>query len=154
MAGVTGTQVSTTRALTDRAYADDSTMLGDNYDAVQEMVNGVHRFANAVWLRINAAKTKLISAQMSPLSRGTIILDGVPLEEVSSSKNLGAPFTATGQAVGEIAARINLARAAFNRLHSSLWLRREISHRRKGRISESVVMTILLYGCETWPLRV
>ncbi len=118
------------------------------------MVNGVHRFANAVGLRINAAKTKVLSAQMSPSSRGTIILDGVPLEEVSSFKYLGASFTATGQAVDEIAARINLARATFNRLHTSLWSRREISHRTKGRIYESVVRTILLYGCETWPLRV
>ncbi len=120
MAGVTGVQVSTMLALTDLAYADDIALLGDSCEAVQEMVNGVNRFANAVGLRINAAKTKVLSAQMNPSSRGTIILDGVPLEEVASFKYLGASFTATGQAVGEIAARINLERATFNRLHTSL----------------------------------
>ncbi len=91
---------------------------------------------------------------MSPSSRGTIILDSVPLEEVSSFKYLGASFTATGQAVDGIAVRINLARATFNPLHTSLWSRLEISRRTKERIFESVVRTILLYGCETWPLRV
>ncbi len=78
------------------------------------MVNWVHPFANAVGLRINAAKTKVLSAQMYPSSRGTITLAGVSLEEVLSFKYLGASFTATGQVVGEIAARINLARATFN----------------------------------------
>ncbi len=71
---------------------------------------------------------------MSPSSRGTIILDCVPLEEVSSFKYLGASFTATGQIVGEIAASINLARATFNRLITTLWSRREISRSTKGRI--------------------
>ncbi len=46
MAGVTGVQVSSTLALTDLVYADDIALLGDSYEAVQEMVNGVHRFAN------------------------------------------------------------------------------------------------------------
>ncbi len=48
--------------LTDLAFADDIALLGDSYEALQEMVNGVHNFANAVELRINAAKTKVLSA--------------------------------------------------------------------------------------------
>ncbi len=69
-------------------------------------------------------------------------------------KYLGGSFTATGQAFGEIKAHFNVARAAVNRLQSSLWSRPDISHRTEGRIYESVVWIILLYGCETWPLRV
>ncbi len=84
----------------------------------------------------------------------TITLDGIRFEEVSSSKCLGASFSATGQAVEEIAAKINLACPAFNRLHTLLWSRREISRYTNGRIYESVVRTTLLYGCETSPLRV
>ncbi len=53
-------------------------VLGDGYEGVQTMVNGVHRFANAVGLRINAAKTKVLSAQVNPSSLGTITLGGVP----------------------------------------------------------------------------
>ncbi len=49
----------TTLALTDLAYADDIAILGDSYEAVQEMVNGVHRFANAVGLLINADQNNL-----------------------------------------------------------------------------------------------
>ncbi len=55
----------------------------------------IHRFVNAAGLRTNAAKTKVLSAEMNPSSCGTITLDGVPLEEVSSFKYLGASVTAT-----------------------------------------------------------
>ncbi len=72
MAGVTGVQVSTALALTDLVYADDIAIPGDNYEAVQEMVIGVHRFANALRLRINAAKPKVLSAQMNLSNRSTI----------------------------------------------------------------------------------
>ncbi len=53
---------------------------GGETEAFEEMVNRVRRLANAVGLRINAAKAKVLSAQMNPSSRGTITLDDVPLE--------------------------------------------------------------------------
>ncbi len=43
---------------------------------------------------------------------------------------------------------------AFNRLHTALWSRREISRKAKSRVCTAVVRTILLYGCESWPVRV
>ncbi len=63
-------------------------------------------------------------------------------------------MTRTGQAKDEISGRIGLARSAFARLKSALWSRREISLKTKGRIYEALIRTILLYGCETGPVRV
>ncbi len=83
-----------------------------------------------------------------------LLLEGIPLEEVAAFKYLGASFIATGQAVREIESRTNSARMAFNRLHTALWSRREISRKTKSRVYTTLVRTILLYGCETWPLRV
>ncbi len=45
-------------------------------------------------------------------------------------------------------------RSAFSRLQSCLCSRREISLRTKGRVYQAVVCSIVLYGCETWPVRV
>ncbi len=42
----------------------------------------------------------------------------------------------------------------FNRLQTALWSRREILRKTKGPVYTAVVRTILLYGYETWPLRV
>ncbi len=49
---------------------------------------------------------------------------------------------------------INLARSAFPRLRSWLWSRREISLRTKSRVYQIVVRSIVLYGCQTWTVRV
>ncbi len=48
MAGVTGVKGSTTLALTNLSFADDIVILGGSYEAVREMVNGVHRFSDGV----------------------------------------------------------------------------------------------------------
>ncbi len=77
-----------------------------------------------VGLRINAAKTKVMSTQPSPGAQYVITLGGVPLEEVESFKYLGSSFTATAQAKDEIGGRIGLARSAFTRLKTTLWSRR------------------------------
>ncbi len=65
------------------------------------------------------------------------------MEEVESFKYLGSSFTATDQAKDEISGRIGLVRSAFTRLKTTLWSRREIPLKTKGRI----------YGFETWPFR-
>ncbi len=63
-------------------------------------------------------------------------------------------FVANGQGTEEIRSRINLALSAFSRLQSCLWSRREILLRKKGRVYQALVRSILLHGCETWPVRV
>ncbi len=83
-----------------------------------------------------------------------IALGGVPLEEVDSSKYLGSSFTATGHVKDTISGRIGLARSALTWLKATLWPRREILLKVKGRVYEALVPTILLFGCETWPVRV
>ncbi len=88
------------------------------------MVNGIHRFANTVGLTIHDAKTNILSAHVNPFICGTIILDGMLLEEVSPFMYLRSSLTATGQAVSQIVARINLTGATFTRLHNSLLSRR------------------------------
>nr|CAH8825486.1 unnamed protein product [Trichobilharzia regenti] len=53
----------------------------------------------------------------------------------------------------EISAWIRKARAAFADLHH-LWRRRDIRLSTKGRMYCSAVRSVLLYGSETWPIRV
>ncbi len=62
---VPGVQVSSTVSITDLAYADGIALLGDSFEAVQDALEGVERYAAAVGLRINATKTKVLSAQVA-----------------------------------------------------------------------------------------
>ncbi len=87
-------------------------------------------------------------------SNRDILLDGESLEDVDKFKYLGSLFVANGQGTEEIRSRIFPARCSFCRIQSCLLSRREISVRTKGRVYQAVVRSILLYCCETWPVRV
>ncbi len=76
------------------------------------------------------------------------------MDDVDEFKYLGSMFVGNRQGTNEIRSRINLACSAFSRLPSCLWSRREIPLLTKDKIYQAVVRSILLYGCETWPLRV
>ena len=58
-----------------------------------------------------------------------------------------------GLGAAEVDRRKGATRSAFVRLKRSLWERREIFTATKGRIYQAIVRPVLLYGCETWPLR-
>ena len=74
-------------------------------------------------------------------------------EDVQSFVYLGSTIRPSGQGAAEVDRRIGAARSTFVRLKRSEWGRREISTATKGRTYQAIVRTILLYGCETWPLR-
>ncbi len=129
-------------------------LLSDSAAAVQDALNNIDPFAKVLGLRINASKTKVMSTQPRPGTQHAINLGGVPLEEVQSFKYMGSSFTATGQAKDEISGRIGLPRSASARLFFAPWTRREISLKTKGCIYEALIRTVLLYGCEMWPVLV
>ncbi len=88
---------------------------------------------------------KMMSALIPGEQRHAVLLDGDPLEDVDKFKYLDS----NGQATEEIRSRIYLARSAFSRLQSCIWSRCENSLRTKGRVYQTVVRSILLYGFET-----
>ncbi|VDO78697.1 unnamed protein product [Schistosoma margrebowiei] len=66
---------------------------------------------------------------------------------------LGSCISADGDLSGEINARIVKARAAYANL-GYLGRLRDVSLAVKGRIYNWSMRPVLLYVCETWPLRV
>ncbi len=119
--------------------SDDIVILSSRYSKTQGLPDSVNGHAAAEGMPINASKPKVMSALVPDEQRQAV---------------LGSMFVTNGQGSEEIRSRITLARSAFSRLQSCLWSRREISLRTKGRVYQAVVRSILLYGCETWPVRV
>ncbi len=147
-----GIQVGANVRVSDLAYADDILILSSSYSEMQGLLEAVNHHAAAVDMRTNASKTKVMSALIPGEQRQAALLHGEPLEDVDKFKYLGSMFVANGQGTEEIRSRINLALSAFSRLQPCLWSRREIFLRTKGRVYQAVVRSILLYGCETWPV--
>ena len=74
------------------------------------------------------------------------------MEVVPSFVYLGSTLTRTGDISLEINRRRGLAAGVMRALRRPLWHHRCISRRTKLRIYNAVVLSVLLYGAETWPL--
>ncbi len=94
------------------AYADDIVILSSSCSKMQGLLEAVNCHAAAVGMRINASKTKVLSALIHGDQR---------LEDVDKFKYLGSMIVANGQGTGGIRRRINLARSAFTHLQSCFW---------------------------------
>ncbi len=68
---------------------------------MQGLLDAVNRHAAAVGMRINASKTKVMSALFPDEQRQAVLLDGEPLEDVERFKYLGSMFVANGQGIEE-----------------------------------------------------
>ncbi len=115
-----GVQVGANVHLSDLVYADDIVILSSSYSEMQGLLEAVNRHAAAVGMRINASKTKVMSALIPCEHCQAVMLDDEPLEDVDKFKYVGSMFVASSQDTEKIRTNINLARSAFSRLHSCL----------------------------------
>ncbi|KER27743.1 hypothetical protein T265_05297 [Opisthorchis viverrini] len=87
------------------------------------------------------------SASATPLT-----IQGEVLEVVERFTYLGSCISSDCSVTDEVNARICEARAAFANLRH-LWRQNGLSLNLKGRVYQATVRAVLLYGCETWPIR-
>ncbi|MES9976207.1 MAG: reverse transcriptase domain-containing protein [Candidatus Thiodiazotropha sp.] len=146
-----GVQLSDDIWIADLEFADDIVILADNPSNLQPVLDRINHYAAAIGLQINATKTKFFTTSADPSPQLTI--QGEEIELVSTFRYLGSTLLPNGQAKEEIPIRINKARFAFQQLKRSLWNRSEISLRTKLRVYRAAIRPVLMYGCETWPLR-
>jgi hypothetical protein len=151
--GFPGVAVSPHDTITDLDYADDIALFATSYTELQHVLSRIDTVSKSVGLKINAEKSKIFSSCIPDVEKIPVKVGDQSLEEVISFKYLGSTIRPNGQCVDEITARIDAARKAFFQLKKSLWSRREISLFTKIRVYKATVRTILMYSCETWPLR-
>ncbi|KAA3679838.1 protocadherin Fat 1/2/3 [Paragonimus westermani] len=133
-------------------YADDKVLLFDDFQSAQVLLDVISRSATYFEMRFAASKCKVILQGCCDYV--DLMLDNVVMEIVDRFVYLGSYISVGGGGVGnEIEARISKARAVFDNLRH-LWRQRGISLKLKGRVYKTTVRAVLLYGSETWPLRV
>ncbi|KAL6488465.1 hypothetical protein MHYP_G00022060 [Metynnis hypsauchen] len=120
--------------------------------AIQQIVD---KFAEASRLfGLTIGKTEVLF-QPSPLSTGrrpSIFIEGTELKTVEQFKYLGSIISDDGALDKEISVRICKASQALGRLRSRVLKQHNIQKSTKLKICKTVVLTSLLYGCETWTL--
>ena len=63
---------------------------------------------------------------------------------------LGSIIASDGQIEAELQKRMSKASMSFGRLRERLWNNHNVSIRVKGKIYRAIILSILLYGAETW----
>lgn len=134
-------------------YADDTAILAESIEDLQQLVYAVDAACTRGGLAINIAKTKWMVVSHESPDRATLRVRGEELERVPHFKYLGAWLNETVDPDEEIRTRIEISRASFNRFRAVLCCRGLGMSVRLG-VLRCYVWSSLLYGCETWTLKI
>ncbi|KAJ4450362.1 hypothetical protein ANN_01783 [Periplaneta americana] len=134
-------------------YADDVNMLGENPQTIREITEILLEASKAIGLEVNPEKTKymIMSRDQNIVRNGNIKIGDLSFEEVEKFKYHGATVTNINDTREEIKRRINMGNACYysvEKLLSSSLLSKNL----EIRIYKTVILLVVLYGCETWTL--
>ena len=145
----TGIQCNFTTVLEDFDFADDIALLSSTMNHLQRKTTKLVDNAARVGLKLNGKKCKVLKANSK--SDANLNVSSDEIEEVDSFMYLGANVTKDGGSTAEIKKRIGLASTTFKRF-SSIWQATDIGRKTRVSLFKSLVLSVLLYGCETWKL--
>lgn len=145
--GIVWDPINTTKRLESLDYADDRCELAHRQCDMQQKLDDLDAESIKVGLKINASKTK--EMRINADSNLPLTLQNQPVERVNVFQYLGSMITEQGGAVTDVVTRIQKARGAFTQLNR-IWRSTIYSVRTKMRIFKTCVVSVLLYGCETW----
>ena len=138
----------------DFLYADDCCLVAHTLADAQHVTDRFARSASRFGLSINVKKTEVMiqSASVNGSHSDTVYIDNSPLSTVNNFCYLGSSLSNDATIDHEISQRISKASASFGRLTHRLWSDRGIRLSTKVKVYQAVVISTLLYGCETWTL--
>ena len=136
----------------DLLYADDCALSAHSLEDIQAIVDSFSDAAKKFGLTISIKKTELMyqPRQNEEHYDPVVTIDGTELTSVKSFCYLGSVMSFNGSLDDEITQRISKASVAFGRLTHRLWKNHDVKLRTKIGVYRAVVLTSLLYCCETW----
>ena len=135
------------------AYADDVNILGGSIHTVKENAEALVVAAKEIGLEVNANKTKymVMSREQTAGLSHTMKVDNSSIERAEEFKYLGTTLTNQNSIQKEITSRLKSGNACCHsvqkRLSSSL-----LSNNLKIKICRTIILPVVLYGCENWSL--
>jgi hypothetical protein len=129
------------------AYADDVNLLGDNIDTINKDTQTIIDASKEVGLEVNVEKTKymLVFRDQNAGQNREIKIANRSLENVSQFRYLGTTVTDQNLIQEEIKRRLNSGNTCYHSVQNLLSSR---------LIYKTVILPVVLYGCETWSLTV
>ena len=138
----------------DFLFADDCALNADSKEAMQRSMDKLSAACDAFGLTISIKKTEVLHqpAQKTNQVQETpaITVKGQTLQTVKKFTYLGSTLTSDAQLDVEIQNRVAKASSSFGRLRNTVWDRKGLNLSTKLKVYRAVVLTSLLYACETW----
>ena len=136
----------------DVCNADDCALEAHSLQDIQLNANKFAEAARKYGLVINIKKTEVMfhPAPGIAYDAPVITVEGSPLKPVTKFCYLGSILANDALIDKEVANRISRASTSFGRLYSRVWNQKGIRLQTKIKVYKAVVLTNLLYGCETW----
>ena len=129
-------------------YADDAAFSCLTADGLQRSLDVMSETYLRAGLMINASKTEILSTS-SP-DAPTFSINGNQLKNSENFTYLGSNLSFSGDLTNEIQIRINLASSAFGHLSRRVFGKKNLMIHTKIVVYNAVVISTILYGCETW----
>jgi len=124
-------------------YADDTVLLADTEQELQELLEKINNRSNIFGLDINIEKTKtMVISKTKEETLLNIRIDGESLKQVSSFVYLGHIITEDGRCETEIKKRIGMAKNIFSNMRRIITAR-QIANTQKMRIIKCYIYSSL-----------
>jgi hypothetical protein len=145
---------TTERTILEALFADDCALMAHTESALQHTVDKFAEAFRLFGLTISLGKTEVMFQPTPTSARGppSISIEGTKLKTVEEFKYLGSVISNDGSLDKEVNARICKASQALGRLRSRVLNQHNTQQSTKLKVYKAVVLTSLLYGCETWSL--
>lgn len=133
-------------------YADDTVLIAENKEDLQELLNIVEKESRKKGLELNSKKTEvMVVSRKKEVPVCDIYTNGTKLKQTQSFVYLGTRITSDGRSDSEIKSRIAQAKSAFQRMKSVL-TNKHLSIDTRKRVLQCYIEPILMYGCEAWTM--
>jgi sorting nexin-29 len=133
-------------------YADDVNILGGIIHSAKKNADDLVIASKETGLEINNEKTKyMVMSRNQNGGQNHIKIDSKSFERVEEFKYLGTTLTNRNSIHEEIKSRLKSRNACYHSVQNLL-SSRLISINTKIRVYRTVVLAVVLCGCETWSL--
>ncbi|KAG0714561.1 Retrovirus-related Pol polyprotein from type-1 retrotransposable element R2 [Chionoecetes opilio] len=147
-----GASVGNTK-ITDLVFADDAVIFAESLEVLVMALEALHEEAKPLGLEVSWLKTKVqVFGDLLDEAVQSVYACGEDIEIFESFTYLGSAVHNDGGSRQEVLRRIGIAHGVMDSLSGSIWRCRYLCRRTKIRIFKSLVIPVLLYGCETWTL--
>ena len=129
---------------------DDTVLLASSREKIIEKFTILMKFCDEYGMVVNELKTKLMVINGTNVDRYDFAVGKVIVKHATSYIYLGSPFTENGNINSVIKMHVKSRVKDLNKFKIFCKKNETMPYMFKKQVLEAVIMSSLLYGCETW----